>query len=434
MYKLVKSTIIKSSWSYYVLVLNVITGIIHTGLLARALGPGEYGKYHVILSFCALTMGTFSFLASEALIPYATKYRNNGDNENLVRTIKSTITLTYLTSIFGFILFIIILFIVPKWSGISEGEIIFGVLVGFTGIAGANIYSYMNILRVFENFSIYFKQALIFDSFKILIVSTLYYFNFGLMYYIIGLLIRQIFQSIYYDYYTRKIVGQHLGHPVNNLFTKKIIVNREEKRFFSFNFLSAKIRTLSLHLDKVLVNILLNNPSVVGLYSAAKRIMQIAELSFSNLSTAIIPQLASDFIDNKKYFIKNILIQTGLVCLVGFPIIGIIMLFIEDIITLWMGDAFVNAAPITQIMLLTVLIKVFPFVITYLPSAVGDAKAKFIGLTVGLICYLVIILFSYNVWGVMSFAYALFGSTLSYSLVMFLYSIKIINQNRIKIS
>jgi len=179
---------------------------------------------------------------------------------------------------------------------------------------------------------------------------------------------------------------------------------------------------------------LLNNPSVVGLYSAAKRIMQIAELSFSNLSTAIIPQLASDFIDNKKYFIKNILIQTGLVCLVGFPIIGIIMLFIEDIITLWMGDAFVNAAPITQIMLLTVLIKVFSFVITYLPSAVGDAKAKFIGLTVGLICYLIIILFSYNVWGVMSFAYALFGSTLSYSLVMFLYSIKIINQNRIKIS
>jgi len=434
LYKLVKSTIIKSSWSYYVLVLNVITGIIHTGFLARALGPEEYGQYHVILAFSGITMGIFSFLGSEALIPYATKYRNNGDNENLVRTIKSTITLTYLTAILGFILFIIILFIVPEWSGISESEIIFGVLVGFTGIAGANIYSYMNILRVFEDFSIYFKQALVFDSFKVLIATTLYYFNFGLIYYIIGLLIRQIFQSLFYDHYTRKIVGRHIGVPINNLFTKRIIINKDEKRFFSFNFFSAKIRTLSLNLDKVLINILLNNPSVVGLYSAAKRIMQIAELSFSNLSTAIMPQLASDFIDNKKYFIKNILIQTGLVCLVGLPIIGITLLFLENIINCWMGEEFVNAVPIAQVMLLTVLIKVFSFVITYLPSAAGDAKAKFIGLIVSFICYLIIIIFTYNIWGIMSFAYALFVSTLSFSLVMLLNSIKIIKQNKIKIS
>ena len=423
---LVKSIIKNSSWSYYVLILNIFTGILHTGFLTRALGVIDFGKYHALLAFGAIVMGVFSFLGSEALIPYATKYKKNGDNKNLLRTIKGTISLIYLSTVIGFIFFLVVLYIKPQWAGLTENEIILGVLVGFTSITGANIYSYMNILRVFENYSIYLKQALIFDSFKVMIAVTLYYFNFGLIYYVTALLIRQVLQTLYYDYYTRKTIGEYLGNHLSNLFTKQLSFNSEEKRFFTFNFFSANLRTISLQLDKVLISILLNSTSAVGLYVAAKRIMEMTELAFSNLSTAIIPQLASDFYSDKKKLTKNIIIQTGLIMILGIPVIGFVLLFTENIIVLWMGNEFLAAVPIARIVLIAVLFKVFFFVLSYMPSAVGDAKAKLLGLSFGLVCSLTIIFSTYEALGIMSFAFSVLGSVVSFSIFMGMYSIKML--------
>jgi len=430
MFDLVKSTIKKSSWSYYVLILNIITGFMHTGLLTRALGPQEYGRYHVILAVGAIIMGISSFLGSEALIPYATKYKKNGDDKNLIRTIKSTISLIYLTTIIGCLFFIIIIYIKPQLAGVIGDEIILSVLIGCTGIAGANIYSYMNILRVFENYSIYLRQALIFDTFKVIIAATLYYLNFGLIYYVAGLLIRQILQALYYDYHTRKAIEKHIGSPLKTLLTNEVVINSEEKKFFTFNFFNSKLRTLSLHLDKVLINLLLNNTAAVGLYAAAKQIMQMTELAFSNLSTAIIPQIASDYFSNKKNLKKNIIIQTGIIAIIGLPVIGFVMFFVGDIIKLWMGADFLAAVPIVRIVLISVIIRVIFFVINEIPSSTGDAKVKLIGSIFGLITSLTIILTTYIHLGILSFAYGMVGGLTVSSVIMLFYSMRIINNTK----
>ena len=284
----------------------------------------------------------------------------------------------------------------------------------------------MNILRVFENFSIYFKQALIFDTFKVLIAATLYYFHFGLIYYVTAILIRQVFQTLYYDFHTRRMISIHLGYNIKSLLTKRLIINAEEKSYFYFNFFSTQLRSFSLHFDKVLINILLKSTSVVGLFAIAKQISQLSELAFSNLSTAIIPQMASDFFSDKKNLKKNIFIQTGLIMVIGFPIIGSMLLFTDNIIVLWTGAEYLSAAPIVRILLIGVLIRITFYVINQLPASIGNAKVKFLGGFFGLICWLSIILLSYKEFGVLSFAYGMVGGTIGSSSLMLFYSIKII--------
>jgi O-antigen/teichoic acid export membrane protein len=268
---LVKSIIKNSSWSYYVLGFNLITGVLHTGLLARALGVSDYGKYHLIIAFCSLAIGVFGFYGSEALIPFVTKYKTNGNSKNLLRVVNSIISLIYLVSVFGFILFIIIIYYNPELSGLLKNEIMFGILIGMTIVVGSNYYSYLNIMRIFGNFSTHFYQAVIFDTFKVGLALCMYFFNYGLLFYIWGMLIRQILQTIIVDYYARKAIGRAIGFVPHWLFTKKINFFKEEKKYFILNLINSNIKNISLHFDKVLINYLFVNDALVGFYVAAKK-------------------------------------------------------------------------------------------------------------------------------------------------------------------
>ena len=430
MLDLVKSIIKRSSWSYYVLFFNLFTGLLHTGLLTRSLGLNDFGKYHTILAVSSIFMSLFAFTGSEAIIPYATKFKKNSDVSNLVRMLKSTISLLYFFSLLGFLIFVVFLLVRPSLAGIDYDEIYVGIIIGLTGIFGANIYSYINIMRVFDNYSFYFKQAVIFDSLRVAIVIALYFFDLSLSFYVTFLLIRQIAQMLVFDYFSRDIVSTFIGYRLKSFYTTKFKINSLEKNFFTFNFFTTKIRSLNLHLDKLLLSFFSGNPSVVGLFTASKKIMEVAELSFSNLITAIIPQIASDYFENRKKLLKNLLVQTSLVCLMGVPMICFFMFFIDKIIVLWMGEDFLPAASLTRIMLLAVLVKIIFFVISYFPISIGDAKSKFVATLTSFFATFGTIFLFYDSFSIYSFGYGILAGTISYSIIILMYSIKILVQKK----
>jgi O-antigen/teichoic acid export membrane protein len=151
----------------------------------------------------------------------------------------------------------------------------------------------------------------------------------------------------------------------------------------------------------------------------------VVELSFSNLSAAILPKIAADYYGDKKIMVKNILIQTGVVVAIGIPAVAISYIFCGKIIEIWLGPEFLPAIPLVKIMFYAVAIKIICYVISSLPPASGDAKASLISRIVSIVISISIII-TYQSTGIIAFAYGLLGSISSYSILMTAFAFKLI--------
>ena len=142
-------------------------------------------------------------------------------------------------------------------------------------------------------------------------------------------------------------------------------------RFHSGIFAQASIGTLSAHLDPILVSFFTGTADV-GLYRAARRVIDTARRPFSLLASGVQPEYSKQWYSGQGAELRRTALRFSVVALaialVGF---GLLALFREPFVRLFLGEEFVAAADLLLILIPGALLATVTSVVSVIPIAAG---------------------------------------------------------------
>lgn len=323
-------------------------GFVFTVILARVLGPEQFGIFSAITALIAIVYSTGDLGIASALINFIPKLREK--RSVLIGT----------TFLFENVVAVVILIIFSIFA-IFHQTIIPGSLTNQLLIAGVLAINYLfigyiqGIFTADRRFLGYSFTQIIDAGVKIIIVFILLSMS---RLSIETALAANVVSTILTILIT---FGRELI-KVKPVFEKEIF-----NKLFSFAKWIAVTRVFSVfvsRIDVILLN-LLSNSFEAGIFAAANRITLLFSLLVSSLGSVINPRF-SGFDNNKKVisYIKKLL---GLITLVSIFML-IAALFAKPIINIVFGNKFVSAIPVFQA--LTVAMIPFIFSLATTPALI----------------------------------------------------------------
>lgn len=331
----------KSSWLFLENVLGLLLGFLGTILVARYLGPANFG----ILSFCLGLFSIASIGSHMGLQDLATK-------EILIKKedLKKTVGTIFFVKLAGSIISLILLLIYATLSTNID-------LTKFTIIL---ILSFSLLLNPFNVF-ISWMQAEVLTSYifftkflsnlvSFLLRVSFVFFGFSLIYFSfvssINLLILATLGSLLF-YKKTKIYYSHLRFNYKKY--KEII----ENSFLSL--ISTFFAVVLIKIDIIMINYLLDDFST-GLYSAASRITEAIYFIPNILLIPLFPILTDLFKKNYQEFARlQQQIYDGLF-LLSFFLFFLIFIFSDNIIYLFYGENFSLASSVLKIHSISIIL------------------------------------------------------------------------------
>jgi O-antigen/teichoic acid export membrane protein len=320
-----------TGWLFSTRIITMVIGFLVVAIVARYLGPTNYGTLSYAFSF----VGLFSFLASigidNVLYRDLVKYPER-ENEFLGTAISLKIiaSITTVGIIIGTLFFI-------QEDTISTG------LVVITSIAylfqSLNLINYSFQARVQAKFPaiISVVVVIILSLMKIAVVyygKGLYYF--AAIYALEPLLYGAFFLAIYKSYY---------GDPLKWSFNKVIAISMLRESFPLM--LSSVFIIIYSRIDQIMIKHMIDVTSV-GLYDAAVRLSEVWYFLPGIIVSSVYPSIVNAHTTNHKIYAKRLIYLTvllvGISCGVGL----IVTLFAQQIMLIVFGQQFITGYHVLQ--------------------------------------------------------------------------------------
>lgn len=336
-------------------VIGTIFGLISTILVARYYSVGQYGLYGLGLFIVGFILGISQIGITQGCPRYISYYRGKNDLERIKGTINSSFLIIIVSSsIFAVSLFLIADYIAVKLFNIPElGFVLRTLAVALPFWALINL-----IISIFQGFEsvkekVYFSdfaERIFKIPFFVIIIILGLSFDYIIIGYMLSIIIVSITVLLYFFYKLPKSV--------------KIIKGRKSQikilLAFSWPLVFASLGGFLLTgSDKVMLGILTTEIEI-GLYNAATPIARY--LTFFLSTTIFIFQpiasrlLAQDRMDELK---RNYQILTKWLFTVTFPLLVVLLLFPEMVISLLFGSKYVLASTALQLLTIGYFIHVF---------------------------------------------------------------------------
>ena len=156
-------------------------------------------------------------------------------------------------------------------------------------------------------------------------------------------------------------------------------------RFHSGIFAQASIGTLNAHLDPILVSFFTGTADV-GLYRAARRVIDTARQPFRLLASGVQPEYSKQWYSGQGAELRRTALRFSVVALaialVGF---GLLALFREPFVRLFLGEEFVAAADLLLILIPGALLATVTSVVSVIPIAAGRVWPTLAPMIAGLV-------------------------------------------------
>lgn len=271
------------------ILLNSFLGLVFFILIARALGPSQFGIVSVIIAISVVASDIFDFGMNTSMLKFLSE-ANEAKKKELSRDF-----LSY--KIFSTVLVVLLgLLISPMLSQIlfKSSEFIFLIWQGFLAAGALIIYGYINSnLQAKKRFAASVFLNLSSNGFRLIITGIFFLFgglniNIALLTYLVPILLIAVLWGIIDDnIILRPAFSKHVFLPVINY--GKWVAG------------SMAISSISSRFDNLmLVN--LANPYQTGIYTSVQRIFLAFNQIPAGISTVMIPDLSSG--DTKK--VKNV--------------------------------------------------------------------------------------------------------------------------------
>src|SRR3990167_2549270 len=305
-----KKTIAHSVITLFGTFINGILGILFFVVLARSLGPDNFG----LVSFAIVTLTLFGDIAdfgiNTGIINFVSKYIT-ADMIKAYRFMKLGLKYKFLSWIFVLILGFLFSDLVSV-SLLNKPELSGALKLSIIGVGGALLFSFVaNCLQALQKFLYWSILNIFLNSLRLISIIILIFL--GLLNYQVALI----------TYIALPFFGFFIGLmllPKNFL---KVKGEEEERKFFlDYNkwvALSVTISALSSRIDTILVAKFLRIYDV-GLYSVATQLTSTIPQIVYAIAVVVAPKLSSHTIDREAFgYLKKVQLYT-----LGLSLLGLV--------------------------------------------------------------------------------------------------------------
>lgn len=323
-----------------------------TALMARALGPVEFGLVVLIQAYAILLRDLLDFKIFDAVVRYGVPAHDAGDTQELKRLIGICYRVDRRTSTTATIIAVSMAPLIGPSMGMDHEHVImlgiycFGILTTGNGTA-------IGILRLFDRFDILGRQMTIGPVIRFSGVVIAWWFDSPLSVFMAIYLLAFAVEELYLNWCGRREYRQRFGHsPASaNVSDAKIAEFPGLRHFLWVTYWQSNLDLVPKHLSVVLAGYLLG-PSEAGLLRLARQFSSLLSKPAVMIRRVVFLDLTRSWGQDSDAF-KLIAYRTALLGgALGLLFVLAGYFFGEVLLHKLIGKEFVAAAPVLTLMLL----------------------------------------------------------------------------------
>lgn len=344
-----------------------------TTLTARILGPAEFGLVVLVQAYTLLVRGLLNFRSFEAVVRYGVPAHDAGDTKTLHRLIEVCRRVDFRASIVATILGVLAAPFVGLYMGMSQDNMVLLTLYSFVLLTTA-IGTGSGILRLLDRFDILGRQMIIGPTIRFFGVLIAWWLNGSLKIFVLIWAIAYASENIYLSWRGFQEYYQRIGHPTeaDEIESAKLDEFDGLRHFLWVNYWQSNMDLVPKQLAIMLTGFLLG-PAEAGLLRLAREMSSMLSRPAVLIRQVVFADLTRSWHQGSEAF-NLIAYRTAMLAgAFGLFFVIIVYFFGELILNLWVGKAYMAAAPVLTLMLLAATFDLTASPLRSAAYAIGDA-------------------------------------------------------------
>ncbi|MCY4211949.1 MAG: oligosaccharide flippase family protein [Gammaproteobacteria bacterium] len=414
-------------WMAAILVIQFLGSIVQLLLVTRILGLEGFGILALFIAVTSLSYGLMSMPGHEAITTYVTRSMVNEEWEEAARILRFIFMACFILALLTYSLLTVFSHPVSRVLGIDNSHVNTMLIYGLSGICMAVHRESMAVLRLAGRLSWGFVVicTAILIQFAGLLITLALDGSLGM---VVLALVAGACINGFGMLLVAIIATRTLG--IDKLFTSwSVKIPKDTMRYQAISFCQAKIGTLGGNVDMLLLGAL-TNPSQVGLYRAASRILAITRMPFQPIAPVLQAEYSRRWYAHEGAALRTTARRFTLLAL-GLAVSGylLLLLFHRPIISVMLGEEFVDTGRLLIIMIPGALVFTSITALYILPAATGHAVPSLIWHLAALVTQVSVLLFLLPEYGAVGAAWANMSYFLVWGLVAIPFSVLILRRS-----
>jgi len=334
-------------------VLSLAQGI----LVARWLGAELYGTAALVMSYPGLVYTFFDARSSQASVKYLSEFHAQEDKEKVLATCKLGYTIDGAIALIA----CLVIFVTAKWAALNvvhNPEVVGLIIVyGAAFIPRGLVGTSRAVFSTLGKFPLMAGLDALTTCLRVVLVLALVLSGWQVAGVVWGNAIAMVGTGLIYGVMGWREIRSRWGQfPIRGKWQALKVRQREILSFLGYSNLDALVGMLPKQLDVLLLGFY-RNPTEVGYYQLAKRLVNIASYLVSPLQSVTYPQLSRLWIENKEALrqrVGKLALQIGLPLGLTLLLTGTMVL--PAILPVLFGEDYIPAIAATQILLVATAI------------------------------------------------------------------------------
>ena len=323
-----------------------------TALMARALGPAEFGMVVLIHTYAMLVRALFDFGSMDAIVRYGVPAHDAGDSHALGRLIKVCRRIDIQASIAATLLALIVAPIAGPFMGMDSQLVIlleaYSLVLLTTGVGTAG-----SILRLYDRFDILGRYMTVAPTIRFMGVVIAWWLSAPIQVFVAIWAIAYAAENFYLMWHAKHKYNTHIKQALAGASVKGAKLSDFEglRHFLWVTYWQSNLDVLPKHITTVLVGYLLG-PAEAGLLRLARELSSMLSKPAILIRQVIFVDLTRNWNQGNQAF-DVIAYRTALIGgALGLLFVMTSYFFGEHLLATLLGQQFVAAKSVLTLMLL----------------------------------------------------------------------------------
>lgn len=371
-------------WMGAILGTQTLGGLIQVYLSVRILGMEGFGILAIIMAVTGLVHGLIAISGDDIVTSMANRAVSEGKSDEASRILRFTMMFSIALSLIAYSIIIGLGLYANEFLRIDEANIGAMLLFGIVGILTSIKAESMAILRLSDHVSLGAAVTAASSLTRIGVLALVWVMDGSLVgvawAYIIGAAVNGIGMFI-----TTVITAHQAG--ITGIFSSlSIKIPSDALRFQFGDYGKKSIIVIVDNVDYIIISQFVG-ASAVGLYRAARQIVDMAKRPFLLIHSALLTEYSRQWFANELARLRRTLFRfTLLSYMLGIIIFGLLILLRQPIVDIILGEDFSESSSLMLIMIPGIAVA-GASVFTTLPTAIGRIWPSFLATAAGFLAF-----------------------------------------------
>lgn len=323
-----------------------------TALLARTLGPVEFGLVVLIETYALLTRGLLNFKVFDAIVRFGVPAYDANDTRTLRRLVKMCWRIDLLTTSSSAIIAILLAPVIGPLMGMDSSYVHYLSAYCFVIFASVGNGTSRGLLRLFDKFTIIGKQMSVGPIVRFIGVVIAWWFDSSFAVFIAILAIGSISEDLYLNYHGRREYQKNIGAASCKEDTENMRFSEFPglRHFIWVTYWQANVDMVPKRMTVMLAGYLLG-PTEAGLLRLARQFSSMLSKPAALIRQVVFLDLTRSWNQGSDDF-KVVAYRTSLLgALFGLLFVFTAYFFGEPLLQLLVGQEYIAAAPVLALLL-----------------------------------------------------------------------------------